>query len=662
MTQHSISVLLVEDNPTDRMAFERHVREQSLPYLLRVVTNLGEARELLARTKFDVVLLDFHLSDGDCLDLLPDLEAVPTIVVSGTGNEKVAVNAMRLGAYDYLIKDPDNYYLDLISTTIQKALQRKQTEINLAKSEYRYRTLVETAPDIIFQLDERKTVTYINSAIDKLGYSPAEMIGRPIAEFISVEEDSELLRIATKRKGERATKGLETRFKCRKGGFLWHEIAISLVSLDSFGIWRSDFTPSNGSEDRFLGTHCVARDISERKRMEDQLVIFSRAVEQSPAPIMIASPDGDIEYVNPSFLKSCGYSREELVGKNPRILKSGKHPPEFYRNLWDTILSGETWLGEFYNKRKNGEIIQELQSISPITDSQGKITHFLSVKIDDPGRKKAEENLKRYARELERSNAELQDFAFIASHDLQEPLRKISVFGDRLLQMTSSLPEPQMKDFIERMQGASLRMQKLIDGLLLYSRVATKAQPFKPTDLNKVVAGVLSDLEVRINNARACVETQPLPAVEADEGQMHQLFLNLITNALKFHKTNEAPQVCISCRRLSPGADLDLDSISSGPERDRQTGGGLPATEAVWEITVRDRGIGFEEKKLSRILKPFERLHGRSEYEGIGMGLAICNKIAAYHGGRLTARSRPGEGASFIVLLPQKQKRENSGF
>ncbi|MBI4384531.1 MAG: PAS domain S-box protein [Nitrospinae bacterium] len=662
MTQQSIAVLLVEDNPTDRMAFERHVREQSLPYRLRVVTNLGDARDLLARTKFDVVLLDFHLSDGDCLDLLPDLEAVPTIVVSGTGNESVAVKAMRMGAYDYLIKDPDNYYLALISSTIQKALRRKQTEINLAKSEYRYRTLVETAPDIIFQLDERKTITYINSAIDKLGYSPAELIGRPIAEFISVEEDGELLRIATKRKGERATKGLETRFKCRKGGFLWHEIAISLVALDSFGIWNSDFAPSNGSEDKFLGTHCVARDITERKRMEDQLGMFSRAVEQSPAPIMIANPDGDIEYVNPSFQKSCGYSAEELIGKNPRILKSGKHPPEFYRDLWDTILSGETWLGEFHNKRKNGEIIQELQSISPVTGSRGTITHLLSVKIDDPGRKKAEENLQRYARELERSNSELQDFAFIASHDLQEPLRKISAFGDRLVQMTSSMQDSQMKDFIERMQGASLRMQKLIDGLLLYSRVATKAQPFKLTDLNKVVANVLSDLEVRINIARARVETQPLPAVEADEGQMHQLFLNLINNAVKFHKKNEVPKVFISSRRLSPGENLVLDPLPPGPEGGPRTPNGLPEAEAAWEITVRDQGIGFEEKNLSRILKPFERLHGRSEYEGVGMGLAICNKIAAYHGGRLTARSRPREGSSFVVILPEKQKKEDAGF
>lgn len=244
--------------------------------------------------------------------------------------------------------------------------------------------------------------------------------------------------------------------------------------------------------------------------------------------------------------------------------------------------------------------------------------------------------------ELERSNRELQDFAFVASHDLQEPLRKIQAFGDRLRTVQGPKFDDQGRDYLDRMHNAAGRMHTLINDLLTFSRVTTKAQPFEPTDLNQVVSGVISDLEARIDESGGEVKVSELPVVEADEMQMRQLFQNLIANALKFSKKDTAPQVTISAETAASDAE----------------GEGAESGSGFVEISVKDNGIGFDEKYLDRIFTPFQRLHGRNEYEGTGIGLAVCRKIVERHGGALSARSKPGHGATFIVSLPLNQSKE----
>jgi signal transduction histidine kinase len=230
--------------------------------------------------------------------------------------------------------------------------------------------------------------------------------------------------------------------------------------------------------------------------------------------------------------------------------------------------------------------------------------------------------------ELKRSNQDLQDFASIASHDLQEPLRKVVMFGDRLKDQFSEAMNEKALDFLVRMGNAASRMQTLIDELLLYSRVGTKEEPFKETNLEKIIRDVLSDLESRITRSKAKVHMEALPIIEADGIQMRQLFQNLIGNALKFHKKDIPPEIVI--RGHMNGA-------------------------SVCEILVKDNGVGFDEKYVQRIFKPFERLHGRSDYEGSGMGLAICQKIVKRHGGSIHVESKLNEGCKFTVTLPIKQ-------
>jgi signal transduction histidine kinase len=251
------------------------------------------------------------------------------------------------------------------------------------------------------------------------------------------------------------------------------------------------------------------------------------------------------------------------------------------------------------------------------------------------------DELHEYAAKLERSNKELQDFASVASHDLQEPLRKVQAFSDRLVNSLNGSLTEQGREYLDRMLNAVRRMQVLINDLLNYSRVTTKAQPFLPVDLAVIVRDVLSDLEIRIEQDGHRIEVGQLPTIEADPLQMRQLFQNLIGNALKFHKPGEPSLVNVEASFTTPS--------SNGH-------GTAQAIPGSCRIIVRDNGIGFDEKYREQIFVIFQRLHARNEYEGTGIGLAICRKILDRHNGRIFASSSEGNGAEFVIDLPLTQE------
>jgi PAS domain S-box-containing protein len=245
-------------------------------------------------------------------------------------------------------------------------------------------------------------------------------------------------------------------------------------------------------------------------------------------------------------------------------------------------------------------------------------------------RDELELRVKKRTSELELKNQELLEFAFIASHDLSEPLRKIQTFGDLLKSKGSNhLTEMEM-DYISRMSGAANRMQGLLDALLRYSRVGTKGQDPGPTRLNDIVKDAIADLEVPIQNTKARVEIGKLPQVNGDPQQLRQLFQNLVANALKYHRPDVNTLVRIYTKR----------------------------NEGTARIFVEDNGLGFDEKYLDKIFQPFQRLHGKNEYPGTGIGLAICRKIVERHGGTITAKSTPGKGSTFIITLPVEKQDE----
>ena len=367
----------------------------------------------------------------------------------------------------------------------------------------------------------------------------------------------------------------------------------------------------------------------ERQNFEStlrELNSVRSALDQS-AIVAITDSAGTIIHVNEKFCKISEYSREELLGQNHRIINSEFHPADFFITLWKTISEGKVWEGEIKNRTKSGSTYWVNTTIVPFLNEEGKPYQYISIRYEITQRKIAEEQLRIYADRLEQSNRELQDFASVAAHDLQEPLRKIQAFGDRLSVRFRNELSHEAQDFLDRILSSAKRMRTLIDDLLTYSRISTQSKAFEATSLNQVVQDVLSDLEVRVEQTKAKIEVLQLPTLSADPSQMRQLIQNLIANALKFHQKDIPPWIKIS-------ATQDENHII---------------------LCISDNGIGFEEKYLDRIFTIFQRLHGKQEYEGTGVGLAVCRRIAERHGGTITAKSKPGQGTEFRVTLPRRK-------
>jgi PAS domain S-box-containing protein len=333
--------------------------------------------------------------------------------------------------------------------------------------------------------------------------------------------------------------------------------------------------------------------------------------------------EGRATFVNPAVSRITGFAIRDLIGRSEReifgqISKNG-----------ESRTSGEQ---VFY--RKDGTYVPVEFVKTPIHENEREVGAVLIFK-DITERKQVEEAMAQKAAELARSNAELEQFAFVASHDLQEPLRKIQAFGDRLKGKFGGAVAAEGQEYLDRMQNAAARMRTLINDLLSFSRVIRRTEPFVSVDLAAVTKGVLGDLEVRIEKSGAKIHVGELPVVEADPMQMHQLLLNLLSNALKFQPSGGMPVVKVRSRTFN---------ALSG--------------EQFCEITVEDNGIGFDEKYLEKMFAVFQRLHGRSEYEGTGVGLAVCRRITDRHHGTITARSQSGKGAAFIVTLPMHQAKQ----
>ena len=352
---------------------------------------------------------------------------------------------------------------------------------------------------------------------------------------------------------------------------------------------------------------------------------------------------GRITFANPAAARILRQRIEELIGLPEaevfagfRAEATGAHPKEIAATRRD----GSTFVAEFV--------------CSPLTEN-GKVIGEVLLFKDITERKAADEALALKASELARSNAELEQFAFVASHDLQEPLRKIQAFGDRLKTKCDEAKLEAGRDYLERMQNAAARMRNLIDDLLTFSRVISRTEPFAAVNLRTVVQDVLGDLEFRIEKTGAKVDVGDLPTIEADATQMRQLMQNLISNALKFQAPGATPEVSVTARLVSGATPNGQTTFLA-----RKTSEAGPMGEETFcELTVRDNGIGFDEKYLDKIFAVFQRLHGRQEYEGTGVGLAVCRRIVDRHAGRITAQSKPGAGASFIIWLPVRQKPAN---
>lgn len=422
-----------------------------------------------------------------------------------------------------------------------------------------------------------------------------------------------------------------------------------------------------------LANYLIRREYETRRLGDESLRLseerFRVIAETLPLFVWTARPDGYVEYFNPSWFAFTGFTPEQSFGL---AWSTALHPEdkEHAEKRWKKAIdSGQLYEGEYRWRRHDGVYRWFLGRALPIRDKKGRIVRWLRTctdidaqkrikeKLEDlvgertmqlkqvvsdlttevGERERVTEELRHSALELSRSNHELEQFAYVASHDLQEPLRKIQAFGDRLKTRYGEQLEGQGHEYIERMQTSATRMRRLINDLLTFSRVSARVQPFVPVDLNMIANEVMGDLEDAVTRSSGRIDIGSLPTIDADPLQMRQLMQNLLSNALKFRRPDVSPTVTVRAESVASMNGGSLD------QRDR------PAIR----IEVADNGIGFDPAYGERIFQVFQRLHGRDEYDGTGIGLAIVRKIVERHGGTVTAHGQPGAGATFSVILPE---------
>jgi PAS domain S-box-containing protein len=345
----------------------------------------------------------------------------------------------------------------------------------------------------------------------------------------------------------------------------------------------------------------------------------------------VLTPDGKLLEANRAALEAAGIAFKDVFNKPFDESYWWSYSPEVQNQLREAIrraAAGESIRYDVLIRTAGDERMIIDFMLAPMLDEEGNVQYLIPSAVEITNRKQAEDALQEYAHQLERSNQDLEEFAFVASHDLQEPLRKIRAFSENLLNSQAIIIGEKERDYLERILNAAVRMTRMLTDLLAYSRVSTQFEEVEEVDLQQIAEEVITDLEVSMSHTRGRVEIGELPVIQTSPTQMRQLFQNLISNGLKFHKPGEPPQVSIRARSL-PGN--------------------------LVQIEVEDNGIGFDSNKTDSLFQPFQRLVNRKDYEGSGIGLAVCRKIVERQGGEISAESVPGEGAVFRIRLPRKQ-------
>jgi two-component system, chemotaxis family, CheB/CheR fusion protein len=527
-------------------------------------------------------------------------------------------------------------------------LKVKERTFDLSQSEERFRQVASITSDAIWDwsLAENK-VWWSDSFYTRFGYQKEDPEIHSASFWFDNIHPSDKQRV---REGiNHAIEGKEdwnSSYRFRKNNGEYATI------LDRGIVMRDE----SGIPYRMLGS---MEDISKTEQISLQLKTkndqlqsliqeFTFVTDFMPQMVWATQPDGYHDFFNKGWYDFTGLNYEQTKDKGWSLVL---HPDDYARTWkeWDACLrTGKHYAIEYRMRRYDGEYRWFLARAIPLKDNEGKIIKWFGTCTDIHDQKmetdileqKIEERtyeLKRINTELENSNDELMQFASVASHDLQEPLRKIHIFSHLIKERFLS-EDSGATDYINRIIKSSSRATNLINDLLSFSRLSGESL-FKRTDLNEIVNEVLGDVELAIIEKKARVKIETLPVIEAVPGQMRQIFQNMITNALKFTRKDTIPEIRIKAEQV---ASLSFNAKKS-------------ETGDFYRISISDNGIGFDPQYLNKIFTIFQRLHPREKYEGTGIGLAITKKIVEKHNGVITAESREGEGAEFILVLPAKQ-------
>ncbi len=617
-----LRVLIVEDCPDDAELAVRTLRQAGYEVHHERVDTAEAMHAALHRAAWDCILSDHTLPLFSAPEALAVLQAagndLPFIILSGTMGEETAVAALKAGAHDYLVKGK----LARLGPAVERELRdagerrrRRQAEAALRESEARFRALVETAFDWIWEVDAEGRYTYASPRVrELLGYSPEEVVGRTPFDLMPAGEAEKIGRIfaglAARRQPFAALENINLHKEGRR------------VVLETSGV------PVFGPGGEFQGYRGMDRDVTRRQQAEAEIRRLALVVEQAAEVIVITDTQGLICYVNPAFERVTGYSRQEALGRNPRLLKSGQHSAAFYREMWATLARGEAWRGHFFNRRKDGALIEENAVISPLRDAAGQTVNYVAIKLDVTREAQLEAQF-RQAQKLEA----VGQLAGGVAHDFNNLLAAAKMqLG--LLQMNPG-HDQETRQALQELDAAMSRAGKLTRQLLAFSR--RSVMTITRLDLNQVVRNLLTMLKRLIGQGVDLRFQERLlqSPVEADEGMMEQVLLNLVVNARDAMPLGGPVTISIT------GESLSEENTAAHPKR-------RPGAFVV--LQVADTGCGMDAGILKRIFEPF--FTTKEVGKGTGLGLATVHGIVAQHQGWVEVDSVVGHGTTFRIYLP----------
>jgi PAS domain S-box-containing protein len=495
----------------------------------------------------------------------------------------------------------------------------RQAQQQTPELQARYKDLFEAANDIILMVDANGNILDVNRQGEKLsGFTREELMRSNLFRDLVVSEDRDAMEGVLRNLIAGEDQVYEVRWRAKDGTVIAFE-----------GRSSPHFSPDG----QFISTCCILRNLTQRKQAEEALQLTQFSVDHAGDAVFWLGPDARFLYANLTACLRLGYSLEELLSMTVHDIDPN-FPPEVWPEHWKELKQRGSFTFESLHRAKDGRLFPVELTVNYLEFAGREYNCAFAREVTE--RKRAEEALQRAYEDLEtrvkqrtaelaRSNADLQQFAYSASHDLQEPLRMIGSYLQALEQDTRDSLNESARNFVHLSLDAAARMQQLINDLLAYAYVGTRGEQFENVDCNAVVDRVIADLGQAIRRDHAEVTRDKLPTVTADPTLLAQLFQNLIGNAIKFHG------------RLAPRVHVSAED-----------------SDKEWVFSVRDNGIGIEPKDLARIFTVFERLRPADKYPGTGIGLAICKRVVQRHNGRIWCDSKPGKGSTFHFSIPKQ--------
>lgn len=583
-------------SPDGKIIYANKALADILEYNLEELLNISVKDLYLLTNDRDnkIRLLTNSKEPTICQEINLKTKSGKTILVKDTGN---------------VIKDNNNKVISF-EGILEDISETKIAEKALKESEARYKILTDITIEGII-IHKEGIIVDVNPSVQKItGFSSDFVKGKNILEFIHPNS----LDFAKSKLNTGFSGSLEIEIVCADKSSLNLEIEAKNVIIE-------------GEDYRVV----AFRDITERKKIEKDNLALSTAVKQSPTSIIITDTQGIIEYTNPKFTEITGYTYDEVIGKNPNILKTGHTVSEDYKKLWETITNGNTWRGEFLNKRKNGDHYWELASISPIIDENETIIKYIAVKEDITERKKTEDALIHSEKELMQANATKNMFFSIIAHDLKGPVGNFIQLLDLLKENFNEISDEEKLDYINMLLGLSGKTNKLLDDLLLWARIQMNTLEF---DINKV------NLKALVNFSMSFVEEKAIEknikiisdidniSVKINESSVNTVIRNLLSNSIKFSHKNSKVYI--------------KSEISE-------------STNSI-EISVKDNGVGIPKESIDNLFKIETTFstYGTNKEKGTGLGLIICKELIEKNNGIIRVESEEKVGSTFYITLPIK--------